>query len=183
MSRSSRSLSETFIFRKWNKLVDIWGCARHRIGQCFIPQGFSPGLPHLDFMQDIQADPALINVVKSCLLITSITLCSPAELHDRWCAQDEGGKPQPTLPAGPPPTYITTHACFSDQRMFSAGPCLFFCYFPPCPMVQSWLGEGNWPFEMISSSLPTPRDRHWSLCLSVNGVCELEGQHRMEMTM
>lgn len=46
---------------------------------------------------------------------------------------------------------ITNGACYSVHCMFSVGPCLFFCHFPPCPMAQSPLGEGDWPFEMIST--------------------------------
>lgn len=60
-------------------------------------------------------------------------------------------KPQLAPPAVTLPLkHITNAACFSVHCMFSAGPCLFFCYFPPCPMAQSPLGEGDWSFEMIS---------------------------------
>lgn len=60
-------------------------------------------------------------------------------------------KPRSTPPATRPQRTITNVACFLVHCMISAGPCLFFCYFSSCPMLQSPLGEGACPFEMIST--------------------------------
>lgn len=90
-----------------------------------------------------------------CIVTTSVTLCSPDDLHNWFCELHQDGEPQrQRQPQSTTSSTASANKTHYKRCVFSAGPyvCSPALFLPVRWGRVHWVkGGGGWPFEMIST--------------------------------